>query len=81
MQPTLQPDDYVLCWRWLSTTFNINDLIVTNHHTYHIIVKRIVDFDHKRGYLLAGDNPASTPSNQLGWVQKKDILGKIVKVI
>lgn len=78
MQPTLKQDDYVFCWRWLGTQFKVGDIIVTHHPTLNIIIKRIVQTDPKLGYLIAGDNPNSTPVSQLGWVKKEALIGKVI---
>ncbi len=81
MQPTLQHNDYVLCWRWLGTRFKVGDVIVTHHPAFHTIIKRIIQTDTEKGYLLAGDNPNSTPTHQLGWIKKEEVIGKVIKHI
>ena len=77
MQPTFKQNDYVFCWRWLGTQYNVGDLVVADHPHLNIIVKRIIEVDTIRGVLLGGDNPNSTPADQIGWLDIEKLIGKI----
>lgn len=81
MLPTLKQSDFVFCWRWLGTEFKVGDVIVVDHSTFNIIIKRIIQMDPELGYLIAGDNPESTSVSQLGWVKDEDVIGKVIKRI
>lgn len=78
MSPTLEPNAYVVCFRWFHAHFKIGDIIVVRHPEYGTIVKRVVETDSGQKFLLAGDNPHSTSSQSLGWIKQDRILGKVI---
>ena len=75
MSPFLNPGDLVIIWR----TKNIkkNDVVVFEiNQDYYI--KRISKIEDSK-YFLEGDNKKeSTDSRKFGWVDKKNIVGKVV---
>lgn len=76
MQPELTNGDFVVISK-LYRTLNVGDLVVAEHPTYHRIIKRITQISKVKGILLSGDNKQSVSSNQIGWVPKDNILGKV----
>ena len=78
MLPSFEPNQYVVCWRWPGTRFRVGDVVVVRHPAYDLIIKRVLQTDSTRGYLLRGDNSASTSTEALGWVKKAEILGRVI---
>lgn len=58
----------------------IGDIVVVRHPAKKVlIIKRIKDINKDR-YFVTGDNlNESTDSRHFGWIQKKQILGKVLK--
>lgn len=77
MAPNYNPDDFVVSFGRRNKQYRINDVVVVEHPVYGRIIKRVVGIDSGK-LLLAGDNPASTSSNQLGWLTKDQVIGKVI---
>lgn len=80
MEPTLAAGDFVLASRWLYY-LSIGDYIVVEHPKYQRIIKRIVTICPKQGLWLSGDNPKSLTSEQMGWLDKRCVVAKVIKQI
>jgi nickel-type superoxide dismutase maturation protease len=78
MTPTLYQGDYVLCLTWPLFRFTENQVVVVNHPKYLTIIKRIKRVRDNRDYLLGGDNPRSTSSQELGFVTQENIVGLVL---
>ncbi len=81
MTPTLHQGDYVLCLTWPSFRFRKSQVVVVKHPRYQTIIKRIKRIKRvrdNRDYLLGGDNPRSTSSQELGFVTQENIVGLVL---
>ena len=75
MLPTLQPGDFLLVKR--TQDFFIGDLVVVLHGENKLI-KRVVD-EQQNQIWLSGDNvKESNDSRFFGWVDKDQVLGKVI---
>ncbi len=75
MQPTYQPGDLLLGWRWFRAKYN--DIVVVRRDSIHLI-KRLKSIDAD-GYWLEGDNAkASTDSRQWGYLQSHQLEAVII---
>jgi nickel-type superoxide dismutase maturation protease len=81
MTPTLYQGDYVLCLTWPLFKSRKSQVVVVNHPRYQKIIKRIKRVSDSRGYWLAGDNPQSTSSQELGFVTQENIVGWVILTI
>ena len=77
MSPSFLHNDYVLTFKWSFTRWRLGDVIVLKHDTLGILIKRISQIQDNE-VLLAGDNPASTPSEAMGWQRIETIHGKVL---
>ncbi|MGJ8559800.1 MAG: S24/S26 family peptidase [Litorimonas sp.] len=73
MAPTLSNGDILLLRRRRA---NVGDIVVVDHPTYGIIVKRINNNGN-----LSGDNPDSTPASDLGPYDSATRVGVAIIVI
>ncbi len=76
MLPTLKPgqDVLVLCWFF---KLRVGDIVAIKVNGKEMVkrIQTIVD----RGYFVIGDNEKeSTDSRSFGWIDKKDIIGKVI---
>lgn len=78
MTPTLHQGDYVLCLTWPPFRFRKSQVVVVKHPRYQTIIKRIKRVRDNRDYLLNGDNPRSTSSQELGFVTQENIVGLVL---
>lgn len=79
MLPTLQPKDLVITFNWV-LNLKVGDLVVVKVGKMEII-KRIKKIDGDKFYI-SGDNPSqSTDSGKFGWIDKNQIIGKVVHII
>ncbi|TXR54583.1 hypothetical protein FME95_08620 [Reinekea thalattae] len=78
MYPVFQPDDYVVICRRLFTPYQTGDIVVVQHPSLGLIIKRIVSIDPQQQISLAGENPASTSSQAIGLINKKQLVGRVI---
>ncbi len=78
MAPNFTHNDYVLSFAWRGTRYRPGDVVIVKHPQYRTIIKRIAEINNQGQALLAGDNPASTSSNSLGWQEQEDLIGKVI---
>jgi len=79
MAPTLEDGDYVLTKK--PRRYQAGLLYVINHIDLGRIIKRLERVENER-YFFSGDNSkASTPTNLIGGVEKKRIVGQVVWVV
>lgn len=89
MLPTLKPgqDVLVLCWVYLWSQPKVGDIVAIKVNGKEMI-KRIQKTDDspgeasaKRGrriFVIGENKNMSTDSRKFGWVDKKDITGKVI---
>lgn len=79
MLPTLTANDFVLCYRYRKTQFDVGEMVVVQHPRFGVIIKRIEAITQQGNYVLSGDNKkVSTSSDTLGQISNSDILGKVI---
>lgn len=77
MFPSLKNGDIILCMKPFFGKVFINDIVVFNHKIEGLMIKQITSIDDK-GYFLKGSTPYSIDSSIFGYLQKKDILYKMI---
>lgn len=81
MAPTLQPNTSILVSPipYFFVTPKVGDIIaLKTKNSQKTLIKRIAKIEQDK-YFVAGDNENdSLDSRSLGWITKKDILGKII---
>lgn len=76
MLPTLKPGQDVLVWCWF-LNLKKGDIVAFKKQGKDMI-KRIQKI-RSREYFLVGDNKKqSTDSRNFGWIDKKDVIGKVI---
>ena len=77
MAPAFNDGDFVVtARRWLSQ-YQQQDVVVVNHETYGVIIKRIQSVLTDGRVRLQGDNRQSTSTSQLGNIERKQIIGRV----
>ncbi len=80
MEPTFRHGSRVLASSipYIISPPKVGDIVIVKKKTETLFVKRIQKVQKDR-YFLIGDNPTdSLDSRQFGWVEKKDIIGKVI---
>jgi len=81
MEPSYKEGKRVLVQKkWFFCTMNIGDAIVLQDpRNGKLIIKRIHRKKDKKEYFVLGDNAKeSTDSREFGWVEWRNILGKVM---
>lgn len=80
MLPTLKPEQLAVSFNWYPLKkLKVSDLIVIKVNE-RFMIKRIQKVN-KQGFFVIGDNRSgSTDSRQFGWVDKDQIIGKVIYV-
>lgn len=76
MSPAFKSRDYVL----ILTHFfrlQVSENVVVRHKELGIILKKVINVCEK-GIRLKGNNPLSTSSDDIGWVEHNQIIGKVL---
>jgi hypothetical protein len=77
MLPELKGGDFIIATR-LHRTIKVGDLLVINHLSYGRIIKRVLKISAQKGISIAGNNKESVSPEQLGWIQKQQVHGKVI---
>lgn len=79
MLSTLKPGQDVLVFKWWRLLgIKVGDLVAFRKNG-KAMVKRVRQMSSNRGIFVLGDNEKeSTDSRKFGWIDKKDILGKVI---
>lgn len=72
MSPCLENGDYIVVKK---KPISLGDVVLIEHSSLGLIVKRIHTKNADGRFLVAGDNPASTSSEKIGLVASRSILG------
>ena len=76
MTPFLKAGDTVLVFKFLKP--KVGDIVVFKFADQKFYIKRISKIK-KHQYYLKGDNSKkSIDSREMGWIYKKDIIGKVI---
>lgn len=76
MLPTLTPGQDVLVWCWLNK-YQAGDVVAVKVNGKDM-VKRIQKTDDRRIFVMGDNEKMSTDSRKFGWIDKKDIIGKLI---
>lgn len=77
MIPTLNNNDSVLVLSYILTSPKIGDIVVAMHGEKHII-KRITKIKGNTFFLSGENTLESTDSRRFGFVNRHDIIGKVI---
>jgi nickel-type superoxide dismutase maturation protease len=81
MLPKMAGGDFVIISR-LFFSLTPGDIVVIDHPLYQRIIKRIEKTCSEKGLWLTGDNlSASVTPDQIGWIQKSQVKGKVIATI
>ena len=81
MEPDIPRDSFILVVNWFML-FAIKEgqQLVIKHHKYGVIVKTVALVD-KSGFIWSkGENLTSLPVEQIGPVDKSQILGRVIHI-
>lgn len=76
MLPTLKPGQDILVWCWFNK-YRVGDIVVIKKNGKEM-VKRISKIDDRRIFVMGDNERMSTDSRSFGWIDKKDISGKLI---
>lgn len=78
MTPTFRHGDVVLINRlsYFLSKPKIGDVVVLKRGKY--IIKRIVKVKEKKLFVIGDNKKESTDSRKFGWIDKKEIVGKVI---
>lgn len=75
MLPTLKPGQFLISWNWFYKPIQ-GDLVVVKKN--RLMVKRIQDIKKQKVFVVGDNLTDSTDSRQFGWVEKRQIVGKVI---
>jgi len=77
MLPELADGDFVIVNR-LFWSLKPREVIVANHIRYAQIIKRVKSYLPDKGILLEGISDRSVSSEQMGWIPRDQVVGKVI---
>ncbi|RBW42455.1 nickel-type superoxide dismutase maturation protease [Psychromonas sp. B3M02] len=77
MAPRLVDGDYVFVSRF-HRRLKVGHLVVVNHATYQSIIKRVQKINANGSLWLTGENDSSVQPEEMGWVPRARVLGKVI---
>lgn len=77
MYPFLKNGQTIFCIKPFFNLFSENDIVVFNHEKEGLMIKKVTRIDEK-GFYVEGTTPYSIDSSIFGYLQKEDILYKMV---
>lgn len=78
MNPTFNAGDKILVnnLSYFLSKPRIGDVVVLKREKY--IIKRIAKVENNKFYIIGDNKKESTDSRSFGWVNKKEIVGKVI---
>lgn len=76
MLPTLKPGQDVLVWCWFYIP-KVGDIVAFKKQGKDMI-KRIQKADDRRIFVMGDNEKESADSRSFGWVDKRNIIGKLI---
>lgn len=82
MLPRIAPDSFVIACR-LPVCYpkKAGQVFYLHHPQYGLIVKTLSRVDKNGRYWFRGESPESVSENDLGALEEKHIIGRVIKVI
>lgn len=81
MSPAIPKNSYVLVNHWFNFFgFRQESVVLIKHHFYGLIIKKIAIIDRNGLIWSRGENEQSLPIEQLGPVNKNQIMGNVLMV-
>lgn len=77
MYPFLKNGDKVICLSRFFTVLKVNDIVVFKHPKEGLMIKQLTKINWQ-GYYVEGTTPYSIDSSIFGYLEKKEILYKMV---
>ncbi len=78
MLPKYKIDDTVIV-RKLALRLKVNDVVILTHpQTGRLLLKRIKKIKKKTYFVLGDNERESTDSRNFGWIQRNNIIGKVI---
>jgi nickel-type superoxide dismutase maturation protease len=79
MSPAIPKASYVLVNHWFNwNRLNVENIVLIHHHFYGKIIKKIAVIDHHGFIWSKGDNVNSVPIEQVGPINKSQIIGHVL---
>lgn len=81
MFPNFLPNAFVVAIRFPWQTLKVGDVVLVNHHDYGKMIKRIKTINNAQlpqKMTLEGDNPNSITPEQMGELDKSQVIGKVI---
>ncbi len=82
MTPTLKPKSSVISFNWyyLFKEAKANDIVVAKVDS-RLIIKRITKVNGQKVWLEGDNRKESTDSRNFGWINNKQLLGKVIMIM
>ena len=77
MLPVLSGGDFIIISK-LYFRLKVGDFVVVDHPVYELIVKKVFKISVNKQYLLSGEDQSSLKPEQMGWLNKAQIKGKVI---
>lgn len=77
MYPLLKNGETIFCVKPFFKLFSKEDIVVFNHEKEGMMIKKVTRIDEK-GFYVEGTTPYSIDSSIFGYLQKEDILYKMI---
>ncbi len=77
MYPFLKDGDKILCIKPFFNFLKENDIVIFNYEKEGLMIKRLTKINWQ-GYYVEGTTPYSIDSSIFGYLEKKDILYKMI---
>jgi signal peptidase I len=80
MAPEFEEGDFVLINEipFFLQRLTKGDIIIFNHKKYGILIKKIDSFFPNQGFFVRGIHKNSLDSNQLGYIPRPNVMGKVI---
>ena len=77
MYPFLKNGETILCMKPLLNSFSKDDIVIFNHEKEGLMIKKLTKIN-ENGFYVEGTTPYSIDSSIFGYLQKEDILYKMI---
>ncbi|MBT8123742.1 MAG: S24/S26 family peptidase [Gammaproteobacteria bacterium] len=77
MLPRFNDSDYVMAINLPWLILKPGHVVLVLHSSLGLIIKRIFKVESNGFYKLVGDHQSSTSSEQMGWIERNQIIGRV----